>query len=38
VLVRSTGDIMAVAPALIVEEKQIDEIVQTMRDVLATVE
>ncbi|HSS29246.1 MAG TPA: aspartate aminotransferase family protein [Usitatibacter sp.] len=38
VLVRSTGDIMAVAPALIVEEKQIDEIVQTMRDVLSTIE
>ena len=38
VLVRSTGDIMAIAPALIVEEKQLDEIVQTLRDVLAGVE
>ena len=38
VLIRSTGDIMAIAPALIVEEKQLDEIVQTLRDVLATVE
>jgi beta-alanine--pyruvate transaminase len=38
VLIRSTGDIMAVAPALIVEEKQLDEIVQTLRDVLATIE
>jgi beta-alanine--pyruvate transaminase len=38
VLVRSTGDIMAFAPALIVEESQIDQIVQTVRDALATVE
>jgi len=38
VLIRSTGDIMAIAPALIVEEKQLDEVVQTLRDVLATVE
>jgi len=38
VLIRSTGDIMAIAPALIVEEKQVDEIVQTLRDVLSTVE
>jgi len=38
VLVRSTGDIMAMAPALIVEESQIDQIVQTLRDVLATVD
>jgi len=38
VLIRSTGDIMAIAPALIVEERQIDEIVQTLRDVLSTVE
>jgi len=38
VLIRSTGDIMAIAPALIIEEKQIDEIVQTLRDVLNTVD
>jgi len=38
VLVRSTGDVMAMAPALIVEESQIDQIVQTLKDVLATVE
>ena len=38
VLVRQTGDIVAVAPALIVEEKQIDEIVQTLRDVLVALD
>ena len=38
VLVRSTGDIIALAPALIIEESQIDQIVQTMRDVLTTLE
>ena len=38
VLVRSTGDIIALAPALIIEEAQIDQIVQTMRDVLTTLE
>ncbi|HEY5000142.1 MAG TPA: aspartate aminotransferase family protein [Usitatibacter sp.] len=34
VLVRQTGDIIAVAPALIVEEAHLDQIVQTLRDVL----
>ena len=34
VLVRQTGDIIAVAPALIVEDAHIDQIVQTLRDVL----
>ena len=38
VLIRSTGDIMAIAPALIVEEKQIDQIVTTLREVLSTVD
>jgi len=38
VLVRSTGDIIALAPALIIDEAQIDQIVQTMRDVLTTLE
>jgi beta-alanine--pyruvate transaminase len=37
VLVRSTGDIIALAPALIVEQAQVHEIVDTLRDVLATV-
>jgi adenosylmethionine-8-amino-7-oxononanoate aminotransferase len=36
--VRQTGDIIAVAPALIVEEKQIAQIVSTLRDVLATLD
>ena len=35
VLVRQTGDILAIAPALIVEEAQIDEIVTTLREVLS---
>jgi beta-alanine--pyruvate transaminase len=38
VLIRSTGDVLAVAPALIVEEKQIDQIVSTMREVLASLD
>ena len=37
VLIRSTGDIMAMAPALIVEEKHIDQIVSTLREVLEAV-
>jgi beta-alanine--pyruvate transaminase len=38
VLVRQTGDIIALAPALIVEQAQIDRLVSTLRDVLQTVE
>jgi len=38
VLVRQTGDIIAIAPALIVEEAQIDQIVSTLRDVLASLD
>jgi beta-alanine--pyruvate transaminase len=34
VLVRNTGDILALAPALIVEDSQIDEIVSTIGAVL----
>jgi len=34
VLVRNTADIIALAPALIVEEKQIDQMVSTLREVL----
>jgi beta-alanine--pyruvate transaminase len=34
VLVRNTGDILALAPAFIVEESQIDEIVSTIGSVL----
>ena len=38
VLVRQTGDIIAIAPALIVEEKHIDQIVATLRDVFGALE
>jgi beta-alanine--pyruvate transaminase len=38
VLVRQTGDILALAPALIVEQSHIDEMVSTLREVLAAVE
>ncbi len=38
VLVRQTGDIVAIAPALIVEESHIDQIVQTLREVLTGLE
>jgi beta-alanine--pyruvate transaminase len=38
VLVRQTGDIIALAPALIVEEAHIERIVATLREVLETIE
>ena len=38
VLLRQTGDILSIAPALIIEEAQIDRIVETLRSVLETVE
>jgi beta-alanine--pyruvate transaminase len=38
VLVRQTGDTIAVAPALIVEKEHIDRIVATVREVLATLD
>ena len=38
VLVRQTGDTIALAPALIIEEAQIDEIVGTLRSVLETLD
>ncbi|MGL4573874.1 MAG: aspartate aminotransferase family protein [Burkholderiaceae bacterium] len=38
VLIRTTGDIIALTPSLIVEKKQIDQIVDTIRGVLKTVE
>jgi beta-alanine--pyruvate transaminase len=38
VLVRQTGDIIALAPALIVEDKHIAQIVSTMREVLGGLE
>jgi beta-alanine--pyruvate transaminase len=38
VLVRQTADIIAVAPALIVEEAQIDQIVSTLREVLTALD
>jgi beta-alanine--pyruvate transaminase len=37
VLVRNTGDILALAPALIVEESQIDEIISMIRTVLGEI-
>jgi beta-alanine--pyruvate transaminase len=36
VLVRNTGDILALAPALIVEDAHIDQIVSTLREVLGS--
>jgi beta-alanine--pyruvate transaminase len=38
VMIRSTGDILAIAPALIVEEAQLDEIIETVRSVLEKVD
>lgn len=37
-MVRYTGDIIAISPPLIIEESQIQEIFQTLEDVLKTVE
>jgi beta-alanine--pyruvate transaminase len=36
-LIRTTGDIIALSPPLIVEEQHIDQIVTTLRDVLKTI-
>jgi beta-alanine--pyruvate transaminase len=38
VLIRTTGDIIALSPPLIVEKHHIDQIVDTIRDVLGEVE
>ena len=38
VLVRVTGDIIAFSPPLIIEEAQIDQIVDTVRKVLQSIE
>ena len=38
VLIRTTGDIIALSPPLIVETDQIDEIIDTIRTVLGEVE
>ena len=38
VLIRTTGDIIALTPSLIVEKEQIERITDTLREVLATVE
>ncbi|MCR9256395.1 MAG: aspartate aminotransferase family protein [Alphaproteobacteria bacterium] len=37
ILIRTTGDIIALSPPLIIEERHIDELVGTVRDVLKTV-
>jgi beta-alanine--pyruvate transaminase len=38
ILIRVTGDIIALSPPLIVEPKHIDQLVTTLRDVLKTIE
>jgi beta-alanine--pyruvate transaminase len=38
VLVRQTGDILALAPALIVEDSEIDRMVSSLRKALAAVD
>jgi len=38
VLVRQTGDIIAIAPPLIIDEAQIDQVAATLRDVLNTLQ
>jgi beta-alanine--pyruvate transaminase len=38
VLLRQTGDIIAIAPPLIIEEAQVDQVVTTLREVLNAIE
>jgi beta-alanine--pyruvate transaminase len=38
VLIRTTGDIIALSPPLIVEKSHIDTIVETLRGILKTLE
>ncbi|MDP1732134.1 MAG: aspartate aminotransferase family protein [Devosia sp.] len=38
ILIRTTGDIIALSPPLIVEKSHIDTLVQTLRDILKTLE
>ena len=38
VMVRTTGDIIALSPPLIIEEAQIDQLAQTIRDALARID
>jgi beta-alanine--pyruvate transaminase len=38
VLVRTTGDIFALSPPLIIEKSHIDQLVSMLRDALGTVE
>jgi len=38
ILIRVTGDIIALSPPLIIEKKQVDQIVETLRGVLSTLD
>jgi beta-alanine--pyruvate transaminase len=38
VMIRTTGDIIALSPPLIIEKAQIDELFDTLRGVLTTIE
>ncbi len=38
VLIRTTGDILALTPSLIIDESQIDQIITTIRDALQAVD
>jgi beta-alanine--pyruvate transaminase len=38
VMIRTTGDIIALSPPLIIEKAEIDRIFTTIREVLATIE
>ena len=37
-MIRTTGDIIALSPPLIIEKAEIDQIFTTIREVLATIE
>jgi beta-alanine--pyruvate transaminase len=37
-MIRTTGDIIALSPPLIIEKEEIDRIFTTIREVLATIE
>jgi beta-alanine--pyruvate transaminase len=38
ILIRTTGDIIAMSPPLIIEEAHIDQLVGTLRDVLSALD
>ncbi|MBZ4023474.1 aspartate aminotransferase family protein, partial [Rhodobacter sp. TJ_12] len=38
ILIRTTGDIIAMSPPLIIDKPQIDQLISTLKDVLETLD